>query len=177
MKKAQAEIIGLVLIVLLLGIGFLLYIKFSYGNDATPKSAYESTSLGQSFVNSLAKSELNWCGKDVSVEAIVKSIATGGETCAKAGEPTQEAALKEYLEKEVLLKTFDEWGVNYRLSIMRPGTNPSLVSTSGLPQITNSKIILDAEKCNDKMNRARATYPIVLAPNPGRVEIWFEQCE
>ena len=80
--RGQAEMMGLAVIMILLALGFLFYVKFFLkvpGNNI--RASYEQTQLGQTFLNSLAKTELE-CGiSTYTVQRLVKSIASGQPTC------------------------------------------------------------------------------------------------
>ncbi len=68
MRRGQAEMIGLILIVLLLAAGFLLYIRFSVkAPEESIKARYEQTQMGQTFVTSLAKTQLACGGLTMTV--------------------------------------------------------------------------------------------------------------
>ncbi len=173
MKRGQAEIIGLVLIVLLLAIGFMLYVKFGLNaDDDSSRASYEQTQLGATFVNSLAKAQLH-CGtssKPYAVEELVKEIAMGTTRC------DAEDALTAYLNAPgtgVLNKTLDEWGVNYRLLFVKKSKNGE--SGIGLPEFNNTNIPVD-QRCSPRRDRVADAYLVPLAPVPGTVEIRLEQC-
>jgi hypothetical protein len=84
-RQGQAEIFGLVLIVLFIAIGFLLFIRFTLNSDQgqSLKAVYDGKQTGQTFVNSLTKVELD-CGngKVASIRDLLIDLASGKEhTC------------------------------------------------------------------------------------------------
>ena len=166
MRRGQAEIIGLALILVLLGIGFLLYVRFSLTADqgGGMRQRYESTQFGQTFVNSLAKSSIACGGQNYTVEELIKEVAQGTTRCAA------EQALDERIT-HALSRTMDGWGVNYRLVIVRKG---AVEQTIGLRNFTNPDI-LERERCSATMDTTAVdAYPIAGVAPP--VEMRLEQC-
>ena len=138
MKRAQAEMIGLLLIVILLAIGFLFYVQFSLsGDDRNYQADFAQTQLGQSYVYSLAKTELQCGGQTYTVADLVKEVAQGTRCPA-------EDALEELITN-TLASTHYLFGSNYRLVIVQKLTDGE--ETIGLKNFTNPDYPV-AEQCN-----------------------------
>ena len=162
MRKGQSEMIGLALIMILLAVGFLIYVRFTLTTDTV--QSYEETQLGQTFVNSLAKSDTLCDGERVQVEQLIKELASGEEICNEFF----------FHINEILESTLNEWGYNYRLLVLlKRGEllEPLLL-------LNNTRIHEEAPTavCNDRMSRAADTYPIPLHPLPGVAERRLEIC-
>jgi len=169
-RRAQAEMIGLVLIVLLIAVGFLLYVKFSVtGKGGGAQESYETTQLGQSFVNSLAKSTVTCGGVGYSVEELVRDVAAGTTRCP--AEQTLESRINDSLHA-----TLDPWGINYRLVVVRKTGDRE--ETIGLANFTNGRLRPE-QRCDDPrgtspMDRAADDYLVTGAG--ASVSIRLEQC-
>jgi hypothetical protein len=170
MRRAQAEIIGLVLIVLLIAIGFLLYVHFSItGNGGGAQQSYETTQLGQSFINSLVKSKVMCGDVSYSVEDLVRDVAAGTTKCAA------EEALDNFIN-DSLHATLDPWGINYRLVVVRKVGSSE--ETIGLANFTNEKL-RPAQRCNDPRSKNPMDRTADDSPVTGTgafVSIRLEQC-
>lgn len=169
-KRAQGEIIGLILIVILLAAGFMLYVKFGLNPaNTSPKQAYETTQLGQTYVNSLAKATITCGTQSFAVDELVREIAMGTTTC------DAETTLNAFINS-TLQQTLNPWGINYRLVIVRKMANGE--ETIGLANFTNGNVTT-LKRCNDPlgpnpMDRTSDTYLVSL--NAGSAEIRLEQC-
>ncbi len=174
MKRGQAEIIGLMLIVILIAIGFLLYVRFSLKADSGPsfKESFEESQLGQTFVNSLAKTEFDCNGQFYTIEEVIEDVAKGTPRCAGGGVTTEER-LDDFFS-QVLLDTHYLWGRNYKLSVVRR-TEP--VETFGISNQTNPDIDVD-DQCmvTRRMQRTRDYYPLPAYDLAIPVEIRLELC-
>lgn len=174
MKRAQAEIIGLMLIVILVAIGFLLYLKFSLSPDGggNVRAKYEQNQMGQTFLNSLVQWELDCNGQLYPVRKLIQGIAAGNGPTS-CGSKTTEEFLEENIKK-VLEKTLDQWGINYRLLIIRPSDDDQ-ENGIGLSEFNNTAYPSD-QRCSKTMNRVADRTLIQLYPNPGTVEVRLERC-
>jgi len=113
-KKAQVEIIGLVLIVLIITIAMLFYLSYSVDDKINPeKSAYNkytNTELSVSFIQSLL--DTSECGTNVQ-ELIVNCARFKNIRC---GTKTSCEQLNETITN-VLNLTLDKWGTSYWLVV------------------------------------------------------------
>lgn len=166
-ERGQAEMIGLVLIVLFLAVGFLLYIKFAFTPDrqSAKLAHYEQTQFGTTFVTALAQTTTTCDGVKFTVEELLRDIATGRTRCSA------EAALDEIVT-DILNRTLDDQGVNYFLVFLRR-VDKNRYEPFGLKNYTNKNYAAEL-RCRPEMGTIPDTYPIVL--NTGNVEIRLAQC-
>jgi len=167
--------IGLILIVVILAIGFLLYVKFSLDSETnTFRAKFETSQLGQSFVTSLAQSELQCGTEPESVENVVQDIARGETRCDDPPSTTEEL-LQEHLIA-ALKATHELWGRNYNLSLVRGvGQMEEPLDSQQLPALTSSNYV--GKECGPHVPGVTLDYqPIELYPNPGRVELRLYLC-
>ncbi len=170
-RFAQAEIIGLIFILLFLAVGFLFYVKFSFQEeDEGLRETYERKQLGITFVTSLPSVTVACGSQHYPVRTMIETIATtrGTAFCSSSMEDALSTKIKELLNA-----TLDEWGVNYRLVIARKtGSGEQGI---GLPNFTNPNIPL-RERCDETKPRLPDAHLLSLHPSPGSVEIRLEQC-
>lgn len=165
MRRAQAEIIGLVLILILLAVGFLLYVRFGLMSpESTMRESYESTQFGQSFVDSLAKSTLKCGGVTYTVQELITEIAKGTTRCPAETTLSQDV-------RDILDATLDKWGINYRLVIVRRG---AVEQGIGLANFTNPNIP-STERCSNAMDTISVDAVPIAGVVPA-VEMRLEQC-
>ncbi|RME30835.1 hypothetical protein D6789_04480 [Candidatus Woesearchaeota archaeon] len=168
-QRGQAEIIGLVIIVILITLGFLLYVGFTLSRETRTTNDYVGqTQLGQTLVNALATTDI-FCGANhAAVEDLIRDVVVGRSV------PCDAAREVETFFTLVLGQTLDVWGVNYRLFI---GERDGLRVTphEDFRVLTNPSIPSD-ERCSDTSDRTVDVYLIQLFPSPGQVELRLEQC-
>ncbi len=173
-RRGQAEMIGLVLIVVILAIGFLLYIKFSLEGESNAfRQDFETSQLGQSFVTSLVQSEMACGTEPESVEKVVQDIARGTTRCD--GLSTTEARLQAHLAA-AFTATHELWGRNYNLSLVRSaGGDEELLDPVQLPPLTSP--LYEGRVCGQRTPGVTLDHQrIELYPNPGRVELRLYLC-
>lgn len=166
MNRGQAEIIGLVVIILLLAVGFLFYVRFNFNHQGhDTKAAFEKSTLGQSFVNSLAETTVICGGINYTVADLVRDVAKGTPRC------DAETTLNTFF-RGVLQKTNYLWGRNYNLSVVRRSSDS--LETIGLEDFSNPD---EQERCNSHVPHTTDYY---LLPAYGGllfpVEIRLMQC-
>jgi hypothetical protein len=167
MNKGQAEIMGLVLIVLLIAVGFLLYVKFGLTKQATDvRAQYEQSNLGQTFLNSIVKAEVPCAPGDArvySLQKLLEQTASGKPKCSGS----QEALITAFIT-QTLTKTLDEWGLNYQFRlVIRRGTQSAseFEQLSGLiPNFTNAAYPVQ-QRCNPRTDHSQDTYSFQLPPS------------
>lgn len=125
-KKGQAEIMGLLLIVILVAVGFMFYIKFAINKESSNDNLvqdFKETDLGNSFVNALIDSSIT-CGPSSSLKTVDLKLVLGDVAslrrkgiCANNAGASQEKQVHDYLEKN-LENTLGVLGVNYNLTIL-----------------------------------------------------------
>lgn len=170
--------VGLILIVLLLVVGLLLYLRFAVRGDqgASTRERYQGSQLGQTFVNSLLKTEIECQGRGATpIRDVIAELGRGESICDDP--PTGTVAhLNETIEG-LLEHSLDRLMVNYRLLILRPtnvGNEENL--EPGLGPYTNSNYP-EPEQCGPAWRSIDANQvSIPLAPVPGTIYVRLERC-
>jgi hypothetical protein len=116
MTKSQMEIMGLVVIVVLIAIGFFFYIAFKI-NNPPPLTArkFSNEQLATNFVATLLRTNTRCQG--FTVEELLKDCVRGqnincpGSSCLEA----------ERVISNILDKTLKNWSVSYNFEISRVG--------------------------------------------------------
>lgn len=128
MKKAQVEIMGVAIIVLLVSIAFLFVISFqarsSSRADKSPQATYGMEQLSTNFL--AASLQTSACQKH-TVEDLVVACAKGTKQGCLTEDPCMEA--NETLEA-LLTRTLDTWEIGYQFMISYPGNRQVLINTS-----------------------------------------------
>jgi len=174
-RRGQAEIIGLLLIVILLAVGFLLYVRFNLqAEDSSFKTSFETSQLGQSFVTSLVAASRPCGSQSSTLGGLLKEIARGTGKCDTTA-PTEDQ-VQTYIS-EVLKNTNYLFGRNYNLTLLRvTGTTTELLDKTQLPPFTNPDIP-KKERCTPRTDGVTMDYQTVqLYPNPGAVEVRLYLC-
>jgi len=115
MKRAQAEIMGLLLIVIIIALGFIFYLRFVAKDDggSTIIQDFKEDDLGNSFVASISKSTVECGTRQLPVKTILAGIVQGNTICSN-----QEDVLRTYF-KTVLENTLKPMGINYNFTILK----------------------------------------------------------
>ena len=155
MRKAQTEIMGLIVIVILLTLGMFLIITFQASKPKPEiKKSFEDDQLASNFLLSFLKTGA--CGKNTMENmiqdcAVERKITCGGmDSCKYINETA----------KIILNKTMDEWSKKYSFDI--EGTSEEI-------KFENS--------CNRTLEGDSAFQPISLYPYPGTVVLNIYLCE
>ena len=111
MKKAQIEILGLAVIVIILVIGGVFFIKYNIGKKDSNLGSYTDPEMAQSFLNALMKTDTDYSivSNVISNCYSVKNHLCGGDCCDYA----------HYIMTSALEATLGEWGKSYRLTIRK----------------------------------------------------------
>lgn len=176
MRRGQAEIFGLVLIVLFIAIGFLLFIRFTLNDNGGNglKETYEGKQMGQTFVNSIVKTEIDCGNKVESIRNVIIDIASGRSDTCNGDYGDTAINLNKSIEK-ILNQTLDLLMVNYRFSIVRPTGNNEVPIDDHLNIFLNHNY-LPIEQCSSRMPRDANQVPIPLATIQGNVFVRIERC-
>jgi len=139
-KKSQAEIVGLVIIVLLITIGLLFFVKFVVLKEPSDvKKTFVHSELASNMVKVLLETTTD-C-KESSVKALLQDCAAfkrincdGIYSCEKVNDTIG----------IILTNTLEEWNKQYEFRAYIPGNDP--ISSYG--------------KCAPRADRESTTYPI-----------------
>lgn len=124
MKKAQTEIVGLMIIVVIISVGMLFYLSYSLsdvgfeGNVSDSiRKEYIDNELSMSFVQTLVRTTIPECN-DLPLDVLIKDVGTGAYelNCFTSGKD-----IDQFLDDDVLSpikeRTLDFWGKSYYLAI------------------------------------------------------------
>jgi len=168
MKRGQAEIVGLILIVLLLAVGFLFYVKFALSPDKGHEAyeRYGETQFGQTFVLSLSQMTVRCGSVDYTLEELLKMVGEGTTRCDAEGTINAEV-------QRVLDETLRPWEKNYRLRFLYKARNGEPQPIDGLDVLTNPDVP-EEQRCADELPHSSDYQLIPL--NLASVEIRLDQC-
>jgi hypothetical protein len=116
-NKAQTEIFGLVIIVILLAIGLLFAVVILTNTPTTEVARVKESVQAANFLNTMMGTTSVGCGKR-SVRELLQNCAVAtkdwvGATVCEDGRNTCELA--EVMMRQMLQQTLGKWGKNYRL--------------------------------------------------------------
>lgn len=115
--KAQTEIFGLAIVVLLLSVGLLFAIGFMTKKEpSTIKKEFTQTEVGYNFLGVMLETTTD-CD-DLSVTELIKDCAENDVGSRRSCDYGNSCEHVEYLLQEFFLrKTLNKWGYNYNLTI------------------------------------------------------------
>lgn len=112
-KKAQMEVLGLAVIVILMSLGMLFIVKFVILDPSTnTKASYTHTQMASNTLNSLLKTTTPCQGTDVTV--LLKDYVTSARIQCENG--TSGEQLEEIFDT-VFNQTLDTWKKNYLFTV------------------------------------------------------------
>ncbi|NQU98093.1 hypothetical protein HQ533_01385 [Candidatus Woesearchaeota archaeon] len=153
-RKAQMEIMGLIVIVILLVLGMVFMVTLQTNRPKNEiKTSYEDDQLASNFIISFLKTNSECRG--YTMEELIQDCATGdrlgcGGSCKYLNQTLH----------DTISKTLDVWGKKYRFEINMPNSNI----------VFNSSCDADDEKDS-------AFQPISLYPQTGTVVLKLDICE
>lgn len=125
MTKAQMEIMGLALIVVLISIAMLFFIKFSVFSEAPEhKQDYTKTELASNFINTLLKTTNPNC-RDLTFTELFQDVAKNWGSAYTNCQGSKNT--KDILDQDlsVLLKnTLESWHIRYEFNAKTNGLTP-----------------------------------------------------
>ncbi len=144
-KKSQAEIVGLVIIVLLITIGFLFVVKFIImKEEPDTKKSFVHSELASNTLNVLLKTTTNCEGSDVTelfqdcASPVSRIECDGDSSCDKVNEVVE----------SILSETLDEWNNKYEFKAEISGSDELLIPTYG--------------GCDRNLDKESSTYYILI---------------
>lgn len=142
-KKSQAEIVGLVIIVLLITIGLLFVVKFVVLREPSDlKKTFVHSELASNMVNVLLKTTTDCKGSSVT-ELFQDCAVFERIDCNDDNIPDSCEKVNETIEW-ILTKSLENWNKQYEFRAYIPGNEP--ISSYG--------------SCDEKADRESKTYPI-----------------
>jgi len=166
-KKAQTEIIGLVVIVIIVSIAMLFYLSYATGKGETSTrdniyKEYTNNELSVSFIQTLLKTSIENCG-DASFEDLVYDCGTKRQITCTTGFNSCEQANKTV--RTILNETLDEWDLAYGFSIIYSHTRQEHIET------------YNCSNQNEEIDRAAlGLFLIPYFPQPGNARLELGIC-
>ncbi|MBS1266903.1 MAG: hypothetical protein MAG795_00872 [Candidatus Woesearchaeota archaeon] len=116
MKKAQTEIIGLAIIIVIITLGLLFYLRLSRKdpNISSVSTDYRTTKLASNLLSVILRTTDD-C-QDLEIKELFQACAediTSIQYC-DTNDPCERA--KELVEGEILAQTVEEWGIPYHFT-------------------------------------------------------------
>lgn len=143
MKKAQIEIVGLLIIVILIVVILLFAVLFNSGQEQTRQSALEPTSLRGSFGVVLMETStmcVDSNNKNLTIREVLGSCVRDPDIMC--GSITRCEAMNNTIEG-ILENTLDDWGYWYHLKLQSQGTTFTEV---------------DRESCSEHAGQSQTDY-------------------
>ncbi|MDP3640021.1 MAG: hypothetical protein Q8R53_02340 [Nanoarchaeota archaeon] len=173
-KKAQMEIIGLVVIVILISLGMLFLVQFSL-KEKPDEKAFTRKGLAFSTLSTLLKTTVDCSENGERRELELREVLgdcgantflsdpSSGETCSR--EPSCDYFAR--VAGDLLDRTLGVWGKRYEFQVQFPRTKEELFD----PQITG-----EAGGCEDKERDSSGLFPQPTA-SVGIIESVLYVCE
>jgi len=161
-NKAQMEIMGLVVIVVLVTLGFFFYIIFTAGkNNSSIKKDFEDDQLASNFVISFLKTDVG-C-KDYTIETLIQDCAGPSQNIECGG--ITSCDLIETLSQVYINNTLKKWGKDYNLTIEMPGSP------------VKESVSYERDCSASKYNVVSAWQPISLYPYKRTARVKLDICQ
>jgi len=146
MKRAQTEIIGVIVIVIILVIGGLFMIRLSFNRESFDTDSYVEPEMAQSFLTALLNTmtDLN-----INLRHVIVACHENTHHYCRHSETGNCCRYAERFMTNALEATLGEWGKDYRLSV-RQG---------------------DDQKINDIPQNSRCASDFVEKEEPGSLDI------
>lgn len=126
-QKAQMEIIGLVVIVILISLALLFALQFSLKPKQEEKASYTHAQLASNTINTLLKTKAE-CFPTFTISELLKEYVKESD----AAQEKFECANKTIAD--ILNKTLVAWQKSFRFKITMPAGKQSINITSGICQ-------------------------------------------
>jgi len=154
--KAQIEIMGLAVIIVLIVLGLLVFVSLTGSEEQPGTVKRQQDELSTTFVSTLLRTHIPECDQDLS--DVIRDCANQNRICEHAN--TCEIA--ETVIEDLANETLGERGTAYLLTVEYPSRN---WSTS-------------AQNCSVHKDTSPApVFPITLYPRPGTVDVRLLICK
>lgn len=162
-RKSQTEIIGLVIIVMLIVVGFMLYVRFSLmaPKDNT-KNEFTKAELATNMVNVLMKTTTD-C-RDATVQDLLKDCATDGRiSCISDSVSMRSCDYAQKIIKTMADSTLEKWSRGYTITFYRADQSVQFAMNDS------------GNECSGNKNYKSAFSYIPL--NPGTATLKIQLCD
>lgn len=178
MKKAQMEILGLAMIVLLMSVGILFVIKFVFLTPSeSPRATFTQKQIAQNFLSSLVQTNTPCSGASVAdlMEDCGRSYSE--LSCEHNGNIYDSCTYAQIVIDEMLQGTVAAWNQNYHLIGEAPDGSNIFVE-HGWPLAVNPPYEFPPALYNTNPDRTGEkqvkSHPISLYPEPGVILLKLE---
>jgi hypothetical protein len=161
MRKAQTEIIGVMVIVIILVIAGIFMIKMRMSSQTVPSSSYLDPELSQGFLNALLETNTDL---SMPVKTIIVSCYENTHYRCRRTSTGNCCEYARRLMSNALQATLGEWNRNYLLTVKGP---------NGLPIISN---IPENSKCT-QFTEMEEPGTRSLPTSNGDIELKLEICK
>ena len=160
-RKAQMEIMGLVMIIILILVGMLFFIRFGVlKQQKNVRKTFIQTELASNILTSMVKTSTYECKDGTDIGILLKDAATT-QSIDCFGESSIEFANSTI--REMLNRTLGTWGFNYNFNVIR-------ITDTGREYLLN----ITRVGCINASSVQAAYQPIPL--NPGTLIIAIKVC-
>ncbi|MFH1174708.1 MAG: hypothetical protein V1725_06235 [archaeon] len=159
--KAQMEIMGLAVIVVLIALGIFIFIglsaRFGEVNQIVKPEAYNDERLATTYVDALLRTSVPSCHA-LHVDELLRDCALNNRTCGALGS----CELVQLVIENVTNATLDVWGKNYSLNVTYPLGTKGISFSKGPPCVRRYGV---------------EPYTVRLHPFPGDVLVELSLCK
>ena len=121
MRKAQTEIMGLAIVIILIILGMTFLIRFMMSKEPIEyKKEFTQAELASNTLNTFLETTSNDCG--LSMAEILQNCGQGGGIC---GEDSCEY-VKRIARDEIFKNTLDEWNIAYEFRVFFDENNQKI---------------------------------------------------
>ena len=120
MKKAQMELIGIAIVVILISLGILFMLSFGISKKGTSfKQEFTNKELVSNTLSTMLRVKALGCG-DLTIEDLLQDcFLTESVNCGSEDEPKMSCNYMNETMDEIFDRTLDKWGRSYFLDISR----------------------------------------------------------
>lgn len=138
MKKAQMEIMGLAIIIILLMLGMIFLVKFMVLDEKRSiKADFSRKQVAQNFLNAMLITNVDVCN-DATVSQIITECYEGGSNIQCGANGGACDYLRNSLKSDFFTETLDKWHLAYRFYIDLD-KNPVDINFDGITQNNECK--------------------------------------
>jgi len=112
MRKAQMEILGLAIVVVLLLVAVIFFVKFGIQTPSQFRSGFISSELATNLINTFLKTSSDGCSQLSMVELLQDCAQSGGIRCDNGDDSCQYA---NSTAAYILGQTLSKWNYKYQL--------------------------------------------------------------
>tara|TARA_Y100000310_G_C20661052_1_gene804829 strand:+ start:1286 stop:1807 length:522 start_codon:yes stop_codon:yes gene_type:complete len=168
-RKAQTEILGLAIIILLILVATVFVAKFFLNSD---RESSRSSVVASELASDLIKSVLNTDSscRNLKYSAIFRSCSESRSLPAPCTPSDPCQYLNSKLNEELLKETFDEWKIKYQLKLY----NGEVLPQNHIPELNIQSFDCDSPSSS---NPKESTYSLSKARSTGTLNIRLILCQ